>query len=56
VHCGTAETNTGMRRLAVAMGMREEGRRRSHLWLDGGWVDVIEFGILRAEFAAKGAN
>jgi len=44
-----------MRKLALAMGMREEGRRRNHLWLDGGWVDVIEFGILRAEFGSKGA-
>lgn len=56
VHCGTAETNSGMRKLAMAMGMREEGRRRAHLWLDGGWVDVIEFGILRVEFGAKVAN
>lgn len=52
VYCGTAETNTSMCKLALAMGMREEGRRRAHLWLDGGWVDVIEFGILRAEFGA----
>lgn len=51
VHCGTAETNASMRKLALAMGMQEEGRRRSHLWLEGAWVDVIEYGIMRAEFA-----
>ncbi len=55
VHCGTAESNIGMRKLALAMGMREEGRRRAHLWLEGAWVDVIEYGILRAEFAAGAA-
>lgn len=54
VHCGTADTNTGMRKLAQSIGMREEGRRRNHLWLDGSWVDMIEFGILRAEFSNRG--
>lgn len=50
VHCGTAQTNTGMRRLALALGMREEGCRRAHLWLNGAWTDMIEYGILRNEF------
>jgi [ribosomal protein S5]-alanine N-acetyltransferase len=49
VYCGTAQTNTGMRRLALALGMREEGCRRAHLWLDGAWMDMIEYGILRNE-------
>jgi len=50
IYCGTAATNTGMRRLAVSLGMKEEGCRRRHLFLEGGWVDVVEFGILREEF------
>ena len=50
VYCGTAATNLGMCSLAKALGMREEGCRRSHLWLDGAWVDLIEYGILRQEF------
>ena len=40
-----------MRRLALGLGMREEGCRRAHLWLDGSWVDMIEYGILRKELA-----
>ena len=51
IYCGTAHTNTGMRRLALGLGMREEGCRRAHLWLDGSWVDMIEYGILRKELA-----
>ncbi len=51
VHCGTASTNAGMRRLAAALGMREEGVRRQHLYLEGQWIDVIEYGVLREEFA-----
>ncbi len=50
VYCGTAATNSGMIRLASAMGMTEEGRRRQALFLDGAWVDMLEFGVLREEF------
>lgn len=50
VYCGTAAGNEGMRKLAAALDMREEGRRRAHLFLDGEWMDVIDYGVLRAEF------
>jgi len=50
IHCGTAATNVAMRKLAAVLGMREEGVRRSHLFLEGNWVDVIDFGVLRDEF------
>jgi [ribosomal protein S5]-alanine N-acetyltransferase len=52
IHCGTAATNKGMQRLARNLGMQLEGTRRSHLWLEGQWVDVLEYGVLRAEFLA----
>lgn len=54
VYCGTAGTNLGMQRLAVQMGMLEEGRRRKHLFLNGQWEDMVEYGVLRDEF--KGAQ
>ena len=41
-----------MNKLALAMGMTLEGTRRRHLFLDGERVDVLEYGILREEFAA----
>jgi len=50
VGCGTAATNLGMQKLARALGMQEEGRRRSALFLEGAWVDVLEYGVLRDEF------
>lgn len=50
VYCGTAETNDGMIKLAVALGMVLEGTRRQHLYLEGSRVDVLEYGILRVEF------
>lgn len=49
IYCGTAAGNMAMRKLAVALGMVEEGCRRSHLYLDGFWMDVIEYGLLRSE-------
>lgn len=50
IHCGTAATNEGMKRLAVALGMTLEGTRRSHYFLEGSRVDMLEYGILRREF------
>lgn len=50
IHCGTAATNEGMKKLANAMGMMLEGTRRQHLYLEGSRVDVLEYGILRSEF------
>lgn len=48
--CATAATNEGMKALASAIGMKLEGTRRMHLFLDGERVDVLEYGILRQEF------
>jgi RimJ/RimL family protein N-acetyltransferase len=39
-----------MQRLAKKLGMLEEGCRRSYFYLDGRWVDMIEYGILQNEF------
>jgi ribosomal-protein-alanine N-acetyltransferase len=51
IYCGTAATNEGMKRLATALGMRLEGTSRQHLFLEGARIDVLEYGILRDEFA-----
>ena len=50
IHCGTAATNEGMKKLAIGMGMCLEGNRRQHLFLEGSRVDMLEYGILRSEF------
>lgn len=53
IYCGTAATNLAMQQLASFMAMREEGRKREHLFLDGEWVDVIEYGVLKNEYFAS---
>ena len=50
IYCGTAATNQGMINLALALGMRQEGIRREHLYLEGCRVDMLEYGLLRSEF------
>lgn len=56
IYCGTAATNIGMKSLAIKLGMQQEGCLRAHLFLEGCWVDVLEFGILREEFGLNQAN
>ncbi|MDD5176138.1 MAG: GNAT family protein [Sterolibacterium sp.] len=50
IYCGTASTNAGMRGLAQTLGMVEEGTRRGALFIDGNYIDVVEYGLLRDEF------
>lgn len=50
IYCGTTANNEGMKKLAEAMGMIFEGTRRQHFFLEGARVDMLEYGILRAEF------
>lgn len=56
IYCGTAATNMGMKNLAAKWGMVQEGCRRAHLYLEGEWVDILEFGILRGEFKLRQAE
>ena len=52
IGCGTVAANVGMRRIAERLGMTQEGVRREAVWTDGGYHDVIEFGLLAGEFEA----
>ncbi|QNA89481.1 GNAT family N-acetyltransferase [Massilia sp. Dwa41.01b] len=47
-----AAANTPSIRVAERLGFTLEGVLRQDEWLDGGFVDVHVFGLLRAEFAA----
>ena len=53
VHCGTAEGNRAMRKLAASLGMKEEGRRRQAFFKGGAFRDVLEYGILRNEYLRR---
>ena len=50
IGCGTFGTNEAMQKLAIALGMKQEGIRRAAVWKDGRRLDVVEYGILREEF------
>lgn len=50
IYCGSFEANTAMKKLALSLGMKEEGRRRQAAYKAGRYVDVIEYGVLRAEY------
>jgi ribosomal-protein-alanine N-acetyltransferase len=50
IACGTFALNKGMIRLALSLGMKEEGRRREAAFKEGQYLDVIEFGIIRDEY------
>ena len=50
IFCGTSENNVGMQKLALKLGMTQEGVRREALFENGQFVDLVEFGILKNEF------
>jgi [ribosomal protein S5]-alanine N-acetyltransferase len=50
IGCGTFAGNAAMQKLALRLGMKEEGRRRRAAFKDGRYQDVVEFGLLRDEF------
>ena len=50
IYCGTSEKNIGMQKLASKMKMQQEGVRRSALFKNGEYHDIIEYGVLKDEF------
>jgi RimJ/RimL family protein N-acetyltransferase len=50
IYCGTSDDNVPMQRLALALGMVEEGRRRQAMFKNARYVDIVEYGILAADF------
>lgn len=44
--CGTSVENIGMQKLAIKLGMMQEGIRREALYNNGRYHDIIEYGIL----------
>lgn len=50
IGCGTSERNVGMQKLALRLGMRQEGLRRKAMYKNGEYLDIVEFGVLREEY------
>lgn len=53
VHLSVNGNNTRAIRAYEACGFVVEGRLRQHAWHDGGYVDLLQMGLLRAEWADK---
>ena len=51
IECGTFATNAGMISIAGKLGFEQEGVRRKAVFKEGQYLDVVEFGLLAAEFA-----
>lgn len=50
IHCGTHAENIGMQRLALKLGMKQEGKRRDAIFKNGKFADIVEYGILVHEY------
>lgn len=53
IYSGTTSENLGGQKLMEAMGMVKEGLRRKHLYKNGGYCDIVEYGVLKNEFYKK---
>jgi [ribosomal protein S5]-alanine N-acetyltransferase len=50
ISCATTVDNVAMRRIAERLGMQQEGVRREAAFNEGRYVDVIEYGLLAADY------
>jgi RimJ/RimL family protein N-acetyltransferase len=46
IYCGTSSDNIGMQKLALKLGMFQEGIRKESIFKKGKYFDIIEYGIL----------
>jgi len=53
IYSGTTLENIGGQKLMESMGMIKEGVRRKHIYKNGKYIDIVEYGILRDEFYNK---
>ena len=52
ISCATYETNEAMRKIALTLGMKEEGRRVEAAYKNGEYIDFVEYGILKSDYEA----
>lgn len=50
IYCGTSAENIGMIRVAEKLGMKKEGERHEALFKNGGYRNIVEFGILKSNY------
>jgi len=47
IGCGTIDNNEGMKKLALKLGMKKEGRRKKAIYRNGKFHDLIDYGIVK---------
>jgi RimJ/RimL family protein N-acetyltransferase len=47
IYCGTSGENTGMQRLAGAIGFKKEGVSHDALFKNGNYQDIINYGLIK---------
>jgi len=50
VESGTSQNNIAMQKMAEKLHMKHEGTRRQAVYENGGYVDVLEYGLLKGKF------
>lgn len=50
IHCGTHAENIAMQRLALALGMHEEGRQRDAVFKNGKFADIVLYAIVHDDY------
>jgi len=50
ISCATFDSNIAMKKLALSLGMKEEGRRCEAVYKNGRYLDIIEYGILKYDY------
>lgn len=53
IYCGTSVKNIPMQKLAASLGFVQEGIRKDAMFKNDEFVDVIEYGLLRPNYAAS---
>ena len=53
IFCGTMQSNIPMQKLAVSLGMLEEGKVRDEVYKNGKYHDTFRYAILKDEFFKK---
>jgi ribosomal-protein-alanine N-acetyltransferase len=48
IHCGTSILNVGMQKLAMKLGMNQEGIRKEAMYKNNQYIDIIEYGIINS--------
>jgi len=50
IYCGTHRDNIGMQKLALKLGMEQEGLRRDAIFKNNSFADIVEYGILYDDY------